>query len=132
MKVAFITEDGQTISRHFGRAKYYLVITLDNGKVVQQEMRDKLGHAHFASQEHDQHNPEERHGFDPDSHNRHTSMAQTIADCEAVICGGMGAGAYEGMRQLHIRPIVTDIRQIDAALQAYLTGNLHDRPDLLH
>lgn len=132
MKIALITDDGQTISQHFGRAPYYLVVTIENGQVVQREMRDKLGHSHFVSQEQDEHNHSERHGFDAGSHSKHTSMAQAIADCEAIICGGMGAGAYESMRQLNIRPLVTDLRKIDDAILSYITGNLKDRTELLH
>jgi predicted Fe-Mo cluster-binding NifX family protein len=45
-------------------------------------------------------------------------MAQAVADCEAIICGGMGSGAYESMRQLNIRPVVTELRHIDDAIQA--------------
>jgi len=132
MKIALITDDGQTISQHFGRAPYYLVVTIEEGKEVQREMRDKLGHHQFASQEHDEHNPNERHGFDAGSHDKHTSMAQAIADCEAIICGGMGAGAYESMRQLNIQPVVTDIRGIDEAVQAYVDKKLIDHTELLH
>jgi predicted Fe-Mo cluster-binding NifX family protein len=132
MKIALITDDGNTISQHFGRAPYYLVVTIEDGQVVHQEMHDKLGHNHFVNQEHDEHKPNERHGFDPASQNRHVSMAQAIADCEAIICGGMGAGAYESMRQLNIRPVVTDLQNIAEAIQAYLAGNLKDRTELLH
>jgi predicted Fe-Mo cluster-binding NifX family protein len=133
MKIALITDDGQTISQHFGRAPYYLVVTLEEGQEVQREMREKLGHNHFASQETgDAHSHDDRHGFDPASHNRHTGMAQAISDCQVIICGGMGAGAYESMRQLNIQPIVTQLRGIDESIQAYLAGNLKDRTDLLH
>lgn len=132
MKIALITDDGQTISQHFGRAPYYLVVTIEDGQVQQCEMREKLGHTHFVNEEQAEHKHDERHGFDPASQNRHNRMAQAISDCEAIICGGMGAGAYEGMRQLNIKPVVTDLRQIDDALQAYLAGNLQDRTDLLH
>jgi predicted Fe-Mo cluster-binding NifX family protein len=132
MKIALITDDGQTISQHFGRAPYYLVVTIENGKVSQREMRDKLGHRHFANQEHGEHLANERHGFDPAAQDRHSSMAQAIADCEAIIYGGMGAGAYESMRQLNIRPVVTDLRKIDDAIQAYLAGSLQDHTELLH
>jgi predicted Fe-Mo cluster-binding NifX family protein len=132
MKIALITDDGQTISQHFGRASYYLVVTIEDGRVVQREMRDKLGHSHFPSQAHSEQNPNAKHGFDPGSHSKHTSMAETIADCEALICGGMGAGAYESMRELNIRPVVTDLREIDAAIQAYTDGSLEDRTELLH
>jgi predicted Fe-Mo cluster-binding NifX family protein len=44
----------------------------------------------------------------------------------------MGAGAYESMRQYNIKPMVTDLRKIEDALQAYLAGSLLDRTDLLH
>jgi len=132
MKIAVITDDEKTISRHFGRAPYYLVVTIENQQIVQRDLRDKLGHTHFANQEHEEQNSNERHGFDPASQNRHVNMAQAIADCEAVICGGMGAGAYESMRQLNIRPFVTDIRSIDEAVQAYIDQKLTDQTELLH
>ena len=132
MKIALITDDGKTISQHFGRAPYYLVVTIEDGQVTQREMRDKLGHNHFASQDHEQHSAGERHGFDAGSHDKHINMAQAIADCEAIICGGMGAGAYESMRRLNIRPVVTDLRGIDEAIQAYASGSLQDRTELLH
>ena len=32
MKIACITEDGHTISQHFGRAPYYLVLTVENDR----------------------------------------------------------------------------------------------------
>lgn len=131
MKIALITDDGKKISRHFGRAPYYLVVTIEDGQVTAREMRDKLGHTHFTGQEAGEQS-DERHGFDPGSHNKHVNMAEVIADCQALICGGMGAGAYESMRQLNIQPVVTELDDIDQAIQAYLSGTLADRTDMLH
>lgn len=37
-----------------------------------------------------------------------------IADCEVLLTGGMGAGAYESMKQANIRPVVTDVTTIIA------------------
>ena len=34
MKIAAITDDGQTISMHFGRAQYYLICTVENGEIT--------------------------------------------------------------------------------------------------
>lgn len=132
MKIAVITDDGKTISRHFGRAHYYLVLTIEEGKVANREMRAKLGHSHFVNQPHEGEQPGTGHGQDAHSHNKHASMAETIADCTSVLCGGMGMGAYESMRRLNIQPVVTDIVDIDAAVQAYIDGKLVDRTDLLH
>lgn len=132
-KIAFITEDGKTISRHFGRAPYYLVMTIENDQIVSREMREKLGHGQFAGGVHGEHEHHGAgHGTDTASHNKHVSMAQAIADCEAVICGGMGMGAYESMRRLNIRPIVTELSDIETAAQAYITGTLTDHPEMLH
>ena len=135
MKIAVITDDEQSISQHFGRAPYYLVVTIEDRKVVQRERRDKLGHAHFANEPHapEAHEADPRgHGFDPAAQDRHGRMAAAIADCEVLLCRGMGAGAYESMKQAGIRPIVTDIPGIDEAVQAYMEGRIVDRTDRLH
>lgn len=131
MKVACITDDGQTISQHFGRAPYYLVFTIENGVITHREMRDKLGHQHFAGGEsHAGHGP--THGTNPASHNRHISMAQAIADCQVLLCRGMGYGAYQSMQQLGIKPIITDVADVEEAVKAYMDGRLQDHPERLH
>lgn len=132
MKIAAITDDGKIISQHFGRAPYFLVLTIEEGKVVNREMRDKMGHTHFSAESHAEEPQSAGHGMDSASHNKHVSMAETIADCQALLCGGMGMGAYESMRKLNIQPIVTDLRDIDAAVQAYIDGKLVDHTELLH
>ena len=132
MKVAVITDDGKTISQHFGRAPYYLVLTIEEGKVTGREMRDKMGHNHFSAQAHGEETHGAGHGFDTHSHNKHVSMAETIADCKALLCGGMGMGAYESMRRLNIQPVVTDLRDIEEAVQAFIDGRLVDHTELLH
>jgi predicted Fe-Mo cluster-binding NifX family protein len=134
MKIAAITEDGKTISQHFGRAPYYLVATIENGQIIERELRDKLGHIQFANQPHE-HEPEEAgqyHGMGADSHNKHLRMAEAIADCEALLCGGMGMGAYQSMVTRGIKPVVTDIWDIDQAVMAYVDGKIVDQVHRLH
>lgn len=132
MKIAAITDDGKTISQHFGRAPYYLVLTIEEGKIVNREMREKMGHSHFSSSSHSEETHSAGHGMDETSHNKHVNMAETIADCKALLCGGMGMGAYESMRQLNIQPVVTDISEIDTAVQAFIDGKIIDHTELLH
>jgi len=132
MKIAVITDDGKTISQHFGRAAYYLVLTIEEGKIVNREMRNKLGHTHFQSDTHLASTDGSGHGIDPESHNKHINMAETISDCKVLLCGGMGMGAYESMRQLKIKPIVTEETDVDAAAQAFIDGKLIDHTELLH
>ena len=132
MKIAAITDDGRTISQHFGRAPYYLVATVENGAIVNREMRDKLGHAHFANEPHEGDQPGQPHGFGPGAQDRHVRMAEAIADCQALLCGGMGAGAYQSMAERGIKPVVTEIASIDEAVMAYVEGKIVDRTDWLH
>ncbi len=131
MKIAVITEDGTTISQHFGRAPFYMVFTIEEGKFTNSEQRNKLGHNQFAGEIHEEHHGES-HGLDSASHNKHSQMADAISDCQVLICGGMGMGAYESMRQLNIQPIVTEINDIKEAVLDYLDGKLIDHTEKLH
>ncbi len=131
MKIAVVSNDGETISQHFGSARFYVVITVEDGRVTGREVREKVGHAHFAGEHHHRHGAAP-HGFEPAAQSRHARMIQTIADCDVLLAGGMGVGAYESLRQAGIRPILTDIVRIDDAVQAYLEGRLEDHPERLH
>ncbi len=133
MKIAAITDDGKTISLHFGRAPSYMVVTVVDGKIVSHEMRDKLSHAQLGGDDHDaQETGGQRHGYGPEADNRHGRMAESISDCEAVLCRGMGMGAYENMKARNIRPVVTDISVIDEAVLAYASGKIVDHVEKLH
>ncbi len=133
MKIALITDDGQTINQHFGRANFYAVLTVENGQITGRELRDKLSHQHFVRETNEHtHEAGQRHGFEPAAQSRHKQMSEAIADCEALICGGMGAGAYASMRERGIRPIVTDVQDVDEAALAYAAGTLVDHVEKLH
>ncbi len=132
MKIAAVSEDGTNISQHFGRAPFYVVVTTEEGKVENKETRNKTGHHTFAAHRHPDLAPGEYHGYDAGSQVRHNSMAETIADCQVLITGGMGRGAYENMKSRNIETIVTDIRDIDEAVKLYIEGKLPNRMERLH
>jgi predicted Fe-Mo cluster-binding NifX family protein len=131
MKIAAITDDGTTISQHFGRAPYYTVLTIEDDQIVSREMRDKLGHRQFVHEE-GHLDDQGRHGFGPGSQDRHAAMASAISDCDVLLCRGMGMGAYESMKQSGIETIVTDISNIEEAVQAYLDGTIVHGAGMLH
>jgi predicted Fe-Mo cluster-binding NifX family protein len=131
MKIAAISEDEVTISQHFGRAPYYVVLSVEQGKVVGRETRSKAGHHTFAATERPL-APGDRHGYDAGSQAKHASMAQSIADCQVLIAGGMGWGAYESLKSRNIQVIVTDIGTIDEAVKLYLEDSLPNLMERLH
>jgi predicted Fe-Mo cluster-binding NifX family protein len=132
MKIAVISEDGNTISQHFGRAPLYVVVTVEDGEIVSKETRDKTGHHSFTGQHHDDTAPGERHGYGAGAQARHASMMESIADCQVLIAGGMGWGAYENLKRLNIEGVVTDITDIDEAVKLYLAGTLPNLMERLH
>jgi predicted Fe-Mo cluster-binding NifX family protein len=132
VKIAAITDDGKTLSRHFGRAQYFFVATIEDGRVTGQEMRPKAGHHIFAPHEVVGHVNQGPHGFDPVSRGRHAQMLETIHDCEAVLAGGMGEGMLLNLRQAGIRPVLTELKDIQEAVRAFVDGTLVDRPERVH
>ena len=88
MKIAAVSDDGITISQHFGRAPYYVVITVEDGNIAAREKRKKVGHAHFAGEPHarEAHGTDGKgHGFDAASQSKHRRMAAAIDDCEVLL-----------------------------------------------
>ncbi|UCH87554.1 MAG: NifB/NifX family molybdenum-iron cluster-binding protein [Dehalococcoidia bacterium] len=132
MKIAAVSEDEVNISQHFGRAPYYVVLTVEGNEIVDSETRPKVGHHTFAAHEHPRPGRGQRHGCDAGSQPKHRRMAETIADCDVLIAGGMGQGAYESLKDYGIRPIVTEIGDIREAILRYLEGNLPNLRERLH
>jgi predicted Fe-Mo cluster-binding NifX family protein len=135
MKIALVTDDGKTISAHFGRAAYYAVVEIADGQVVGREMREKPSHEGH-------HGPRADAGqgqamsiqetWSPAAGDLHVQMAAPILDCEVVIARGMGGGAYAKLREAGIRPVLTDARDINEAARQYARGELVDHPERLH
>ena len=133
MKIAVITDDGKTISQHFGRAAHYLVFETSDGSIDGSELRDKIGHRQFVHEEHDHDENDPRgHGFGASSDHKHALMVQAIMDCDVLLVRGMGRGAYVAMEQAGIKPVVTDISDAESAVKAYLSGAIVNHTERLH
>ena len=131
IRIAAVSDDGESISLHFGRAPLYVVVTAEGGKIIDREVRPKVGHHTFGDHSHsEQHGAS--HGYDALSRQRHARMAEGISDCQVLLAGGMGWGAYDSLRGYGIEPIITDIRDIDEAVRAYLDGSIRNLMDRVH
>lgn len=114
-KVAVVTEDGERVSNHFGRAPWYKVVTVDdNGQVLVSEMREKWHHA----ADHGHHHGEGGHHHGPPA-----DLFAPVADCEAVIVGGAGAGALQRAEAAGVTMILAGGR-VDDVAQAWARGEL--------
>jgi len=131
MKIAVVTNNGKTVSQHFGRSRYYRIATVRDNIVIAEEIRER-GTGHFAQQqnhEHD-HNAERheegngRHGFGAEAQSKHAMMAQEISDCNVLVAGGMGSGAYENFKSAGLDVILTDLHSIDEVFAKYIDGSI--------
>ena len=130
MKLAVVSDDHRTICAHFGRAVYYEVFTISDGKITGRETLAKPSHNQFSNEPHDE--PGFAHGQGPAAESRHARMFTPILDCEVLLAGGMGQGAYTSLIMAGIHPVMTDILEIEPAVKAYLDGSLVDHPEWLH
>jgi predicted Fe-Mo cluster-binding NifX family protein len=112
LKIAFPTDDGTTISAHFGRAPYFMIVTLDESQAPQFEQRAKSYHGNGEQESHDHHD-----------HN-HTGMFAPLADCQVLIAGGMGQPAYDSAIAAGLTVIPIGEKSIAAALEAFRANAL--------
>ena len=135
MKIAVVSDDGTSISRHFGRATMYVVLTVENGLIIKREKRLRTslgrGDCHNGSlldcQALSQNHESSGHALI-----KHHHMTEAIADCEVIIAGGMGYGAYASLKSRHMETVITDQESIDKAISLFLDGNLLDLKEKLH
>ena len=136
MKIAAVTDDNITISQHFGRALQYSVVTVENGEIVDRELRDKASHKDFQPEglegQHRSRDDARGHGYGRHSAEKHKRMFASINDCQILLARGMGQGAYNGLVQMGIKPILTDIPEIEMAIHAVLDESIVDHPERLH
>jgi predicted Fe-Mo cluster-binding NifX family protein len=119
IKVAVPTDDGAGISRHFGQAKYFKVLILEDQQVVESEMRPKASH---------------QHGDHSDMGGVHPGqlMVEAISDCQVLISGGMGMPAFNRAAAAGLQVFLTANSSIDSAVQDYLAGTLDNNPAMMH
>ena len=145
MKIAVVTDDGTTVAQHFGRARYYRVYEIENGTVVDDELRDRTATLHHGGRDHDEQHghhthhggrdhdeQREHHGHGNGAADRHAGMIEQITDVRILIAGGMGYGARQALADAGIEVVATDERQTDGAVGAWLAGSLQHRADRLH
>jgi predicted Fe-Mo cluster-binding NifX family protein len=115
--LAVPTDDGVTISSHFGQAKYYKILTVEDGRVKKAEIREKVAHNHGQ--------------VAPDGSHLGQKMIDSIADCQVLISGGMGSPVHERALQAGLQVILTRYQDIDLAVQSFLEGTLENDSQLI-
>ena len=121
MRIGIVTDDGTSVSPHFGMAKNYLVVEIEGREVKGKEMRPKKSHQ-----------PERGRAHHADGEGAsHGEMLSGVRDCEALVARGMGRPMYDAILQAGIEPYLTTIARADDVVRAYVDGTLDSHPEKL-
>ncbi|MDQ1265156.1 MAG: hypothetical protein QG635_306 [Bacteroidota bacterium] len=160
-KIAVVTNNGATVSQHYGSSKKYEVFTIENGRISDREEREKFnahtpGEPHHHNHAHESYQMESaggfgsganrglgnasgygngfghNHGAGHHSEDKHNSMIGNIKDCKYLVAGGMGYGIYTHLQNAQIEPIISDIHQIVDAVHAIIDGTIINHAEKLH
>jgi predicted Fe-Mo cluster-binding NifX family protein len=123
--IAFVTDDGTTISSHFGRAMYYEIITLQDGKAADRKHVSKAGHHSFGPEAH-------QAGHDHNDDHKHAAMTAPLSGVSVLVSRGMGMGAQQHLLGMGIQPVLTGLHAIDEAVAAFVAGILASDDSRVH
>jgi predicted Fe-Mo cluster-binding NifX family protein len=101
--LAIGTTDGVSVCDHLARSAAFLVFELERGEVKGCSERSRQA----------------------DGCGNHRSFTDLLEGCQAVICGGIGQGAFDALTRFGVQPIViSQPMSVDDALRQYLAGSL--------
>ena len=105
MRIAVTYEDGK-IFQHFGRTEYFKVYDVEDGAVAKSEVVGTDGKGHGA-------------------------LAGVLEELQVkiLICGGIGAGARQGLGAVGIEIFGGVSGDADTAVESFLKGTLSFNPD---
>jgi len=122
MRVAVASEDGVSISHHFGRSRTFLVFEVEGQQIVSRSVRNNSFTAHARGECQEGQSPEQHHAHEQHGHG---PVAQALQDCDVILCYGMGWRAAEDLKQKGIQAFVLQGEMSpEDAVTAYLAGGL--------
>ena len=105
MRIA-VTYEQEMVGQHFGKTEKFKIYDIENGEIKSMQVIDTNGNGHGALA-----------GF------------LRATEVEVLICGGIGTGARNALREVEIDLFPGVTGNTDEAVKSYLTGNLEYNPD---
>jgi len=112
MRIAVATVDGTSVSQHFGQSRGFIVFDVDGGEIKSREVLTGNSTPHAD-------------GMCDGGHKAQGGMLGMLSGCQVLICGGMGAGAANAIRQMGLQPvIVPGIAAPEEAVARFVAGKI--------
>ena len=115
MRIAVASDDGKTISHHFGRALGFQIFEIKNDRITNQVYRKNIGKSNGEC-----------------GSCNHDVIIYNIKDCDVLISYGMGRRIYDDLTKNNIQVVVSDEETVDAAVKRFIKKELENRLDKLH
>ncbi len=115
-KIAIASDDGISISSHFGRTKGFVIFEIVDKEIKGREYRLNTFTRHAK-------------GIMDFKGDPHSVIISALSDCKVVISHGMGRRIYEDLKRAGIEVYITDETDVEHALELYLKGELVNRPE---
>ncbi len=121
MKVAVATYDGDYVDERFNNSSSFKIYHIQDNKIIDVEMRQRE-QAGCCSTQNTEEEKSEKHscGCGSGGQRHHEKVASEIADCHALIVGGIGKNTYAGLKNAGIDVVFTNYSWTEEAITAYV------------
>jgi predicted Fe-Mo cluster-binding NifX family protein len=124
-KIAIATDDQKRVTGHIGRCKGFAVYEINDGKILNKEVRENLFTQHRRGGQGHQH-----HGEGEVRHS-HEHLINGLKDCGCLISSGGGWRVVKDLKQHNITTLFTDVELIEDAVNKFIKGELKNDPELV-
>jgi predicted Fe-Mo cluster-binding NifX family protein len=123
IKIAVPSDDGETMSDHFGRSLGFIVyyVDLSNSKVINKEFRKRKYTEDFHGHHYGYHHEHEDESVtSPEEAKKHIDILNTIKDVDVIITAGMGPRMISAFRSLNKAVIIAYDANPDNLINEYI------------
>lgn len=134
MKLAIASDDSKTVTGHIGRVRGFLILSIEDGKILSKEYRQNLftHHARMNNGVEEQTEQGEHHHGQPygkEHSHGHGKLAEGLKDCSHLICSGAGWRVVEDLKKFGVEIIFTTETDAETAALKYVKGDLEINED---
>jgi predicted Fe-Mo cluster-binding NifX family protein len=131
-KIAIATDDQKRVTGHIGRCRGFMIYEIDNGKILNKELRENHFTNHRRSVQHHQHHGEgEAHRGQSNGRHSHEHLINGLKDCGYLISSSGGWRVVEDLKKYNITTLFTNVELIDEAVDKFIKGDLKNEGDLI-
>ena len=129
MKIALATDDRQYIAKRTGRAKEFVIYTIENGKIQNIEFKENLHkHYHDHDEEHEHsHRHGRKHKHQHTGHHKHEhgahhhdEVVEVLKDVDVLLYKALGKYMRQDMLDAKINVKRTSKEMLEEAIREFL------------